>query len=228
MTKTTTTTANQVVNGNNHEENDKSLPMNYIQRLKPSYLKVSDKIFKQMLSNATNDADKIVPCLNTNEKLEFVRQMTEITNNLYYIELQRHLWQDYYNFGLKEGIWTLRVSKSYAKQHNTCRTYGFAKHIIEKRQKTIEHQLQRTINELQEYLIKLEQNTQQWQPSIDPVILSNAINELVKKGQQRLKQEFDYKKEMLRLDSNDHNLITKFYNLQPNQEQVCSQLNLNY
>jgi hypothetical protein len=146
--------------------------------------------------------------------------MTEVTNNLQYMDLQRHLWQDYYNIGIKEGIWAPQLSKYDAKQLNTCRTYGFPKHIIEKRQKTIENQIHRTINELQQYLIKLEQNSQQWEPPFDPNILSNAINECVKKGQKRLRQDFDYKTEMLTLDSNDRHLITAFYDLQPNKKQV--------
>ena len=69
-------------------------------------------------------------------------------------------------------------------------------------------------------MMQLEQNAQHWQPSFDPNILSNAINEYVKKGQQRLRQEFDRKKKMLELDSSDYHLITKFYDLQPNREQV--------
>ncbi|CAF4322568.1 unnamed protein product, partial [Rotaria sordida] len=41
-----------------------------------------------MLSNSIEDGNKIVQCLNTNEKLQFVRQMTETTNNLYCFDLQ--------------------------------------------------------------------------------------------------------------------------------------------
>ena len=115
---------------------------------------------------------------------------------------------------MKEGILAPRISTSFAKKHHTCRTYGFPKHIVEQRQKTIIQQFQQTINGLQ-------QNVQQWQPSIDPNILSYAINELVKNAQQRLRQEFDYKKTMLVLDSNDRHLITKLYDLKPNEEQVC-------
>ncbi|CAF1411814.1 unnamed protein product [Rotaria sordida] len=73
--------------------------MNYIQKLKPQYLKISDQIFKQMLSNAIENGDKLVKCLDTNEKLQFVRQMTEVTNNLQYIHLQHHLWQWWTQFG---------------------------------------------------------------------------------------------------------------------------------
>jgi hypothetical protein len=209
------------VNGDNQEENDESLSMNRIQTFKPSYLKVSDKIFKLMLSNAIKDDNKIIQYLDTNEKIQFVRQMIEITNNLQYLYLQDHLWQDYYNIGMKDGIWAQRLSKLYAKQHNTCRTYGFPKHIIEKRQQTITKQLQHTRNELQQFEIKLEQHAQQWHPSFDPNILSDTINTYVEKGQQRLTQEFDYRRKMLALYSNDHHLIKQFYNLQPNEEQVC-------
>ena len=51
--KTTTTTTTQssnqiltVANGDNQEENNESLFMNHVQKFKPSYLKVSDEIFK--------------------------------------------------------------------------------------------------------------------------------------------------------------------------------------
>ncbi|CAF1364486.1 unnamed protein product [Rotaria sordida] len=188
------------------EDND-LLPTNYVQQFKPCYLKVSDKIFRRMLSNSIEDGNKIVQCLNTNEKLQFVRQMTETTNNLYYFDLQRQLWQDYFDLGMKENKWAPRVSKSFVKQHHTCRTYGFPKHIVEQRLQTITQQFQ-------------QQNVKHWQPYIHPAILSNAINECVKSAQQRLRQEFDYKKKMLVLDSNDRNLITKFYDLKPNEVQI--------
>jgi len=51
-------------------------------------------------------------------------------------------------------------------------------------------------------------------------ILYDIFNEYVKNGQRRLCQEFDYRRNMLKFDSNDHYLIRKFYDLQPNNEQV--------
>ncbi|CAF4225734.1 unnamed protein product, partial [Rotaria sordida] len=107
------------------KEDNELLSINYVKQFKPSYLKVSDKIFQQMLSNSIEDSNKIVQCLNTNEKLQFVRQMTEATNNLYYFDLERQLWEDYFDLGIKENKWAPRVSKSFVKQHHTCRTYGF-------------------------------------------------------------------------------------------------------
>ena len=214
---------NKSTQQNDKEENKQSSPtINCQEKSKPQYLKVSDRVFKQMLSNSIKDGDKLVQLLDTNEKLQFVRQMTEVTNNLQYLTLQRQLWQDYYNIGINEGdIWPSQLSKADAKLHHTCRTYGFHRHIIEKRQQKIKHHVQRTIHELQQYLIKLQQNIQQWQPFIDPDILSNSINECVKNGQKRLRHEFDYKRKMLEFNSNDHRLIKQFYDLQPNEEEVC-------
>ena len=126
-------------------------------------------------------------------KIQFVRQMAEAMNNLYYFGLQRQLWQAYYDIGVKEGVWTFRVSKSFSKQYHTCRRYGFPKHI-EKRQIEINHQFQQAIESVRQSIIELEQRAQQWQPSIDPALLSTVINEYVKNAQRRLRQEFDYKR----------------------------------
>ncbi|CAF3912234.1 unnamed protein product [Rotaria sp. Silwood1] len=223
-TTTTDETNNQlvkVVNGQNQKENDNELlPMNSIQRFKPSYLKISDQGFKQMLSNGIDNGDEIIQCLNTDEKLQCVRQMTEKTNTIYYLDLQRQLWRDYYDHGMKENQWAPRVSKSFAKQHYTCRTYGFAKHQVEKHLQTITRHFQDSLFELQQSITQLESNAQQWQPYIDPAILCNAINTYVQSAQQRLRQQVDYKTKMLTLDSNDRNLITKFYDFKPNDEQV--------
>ncbi|CAF3327482.1 unnamed protein product [Rotaria socialis] len=190
------------------------------QRFKPRYLRVSDKILKQMLSNTTEDNLDIGKCLDTTEKVQLVRQVIEATNNLYYYDLQRQLWQEYYNIGTKEDVWRRKITKSAAKQHRTCRSYGLPKHIVEERQKAITRQIQHGINELQKYAIQLQNDLQQWQPSVDLNILSTAINKLVMSAQRRLRQEFDYKTRMLVFNSNDHHLITKFYNLRPDEEQI--------
>jgi hypothetical protein len=86
------------------DDNSKLLiPTNRIPKFKPHYLALSDQLFKEILSNGVPDGDKMVQCLNTDEKLQSVRQMTEITNNLHYFDLQQHLWQAYYNIGIKEN-----------------------------------------------------------------------------------------------------------------------------
>lgn len=134
------------------------------QSFKPHFSKVSDRVFKQILSNAIKGGHQLVQCLNTEEKIAFIRQMTELTNQVQYLDLQRHLWQDYYNIGVKEGQWGPSVSNSFARQHRVCRTYGHSRSVIEKRLETIQNELQRTRNELQLCTEKLEQYAKQWQP----------------------------------------------------------------
>ena len=99
----TSNVANHHHHDNHHqqqqEDNDLS-STNHIKKFKPRYLRMSDKMFKQMLSNEMeHDDNAIHQCLDTKEKIEFVRQMTEATNNLYYFDLQRQLWQAYDDIG---------------------------------------------------------------------------------------------------------------------------------
>ncbi|CAF4560060.1 unnamed protein product, partial [Rotaria magnacalcarata] len=89
----------------NVEDMDHSSEESYMQQFKPRYLRVSDKIFKRVLSNTIDQDNNMVKNLDTKEKLELVRQVTEATNNLYYFDLQRQLWQEYYDIGMKENVW---------------------------------------------------------------------------------------------------------------------------
>ena len=152
-------------------------------KFKPHYLKVSDRILKQMLSNAVGigNNDKIFQCLNTPEKLRLVREITEATNDYYFKDLQRQLWQEYYELGLKEGTWASIVSKKFAHKHHTCRIYGRSKFSIEQHQATI-------TQELQNIKIKLDLSIKEWEPSIDLYTLSYAISECVKKRSTTIKR----------------------------------------
>lgn len=171
--KTITTTTNDQI-----ENNESS--MNFTENFKPSYLKVPDRIFKQMLSSATENGSKIVQCLNTTEKLQFVRQLSELTNNFYFKDLQRQLWQEYHNISSKDITnWESKITNQYANQHNTCRMYKPQKSSIEQHQKTIQKQLERIRNQLAEFIVMLQKNTTQWEPFIDPDSLSHVINEYV-------------------------------------------------
>ena len=188
---------------------------------KPRYLKVPDRAFRKMLSHAIQDGDKLVQCLDTVEKLHFVRHMTEITNNFYFKGLQRQLWQEYHSLSLTDPTsWQVKITKHYAQRHHTCRMYRPTQSYIDERRKTIEHQLRQVGNELQSSLTKLEQNVTQWRPTIDSIVLSHAINECVQKSQQRLRDEFQHRITMLNLDWNDHKAISHFYALKPNEQVV--------
>ncbi|CAM2729173.1 unnamed protein product [Rotaria socialis] len=218
--KTATTVEKPVTKKNQVNDGIKDSSMSHLENFKPRYLKVSDLVFKRILSDAIENGFKLVECLNSPEKLHIVREITEITNNLYFKDFQAKLWQEYYNISSKDNNWESKITKRFARQHNTCRMYRPQRSYIQERQATIAHQKERIGNQLQEYLTKLLNNIEQWQPSIDGTLLSHAINECVRHSQHRLKEEFEYKKEMLTLDWTDHRLLVKFYELKPNEELI--------
>jgi hypothetical protein len=213
--KTKTTTNDQLNN-----ENKKS-PINSTEQYRPRYLKVSDRIFKQLLSNAVDNGYQIIgQYLDTKEKLRCTRQTAEIVNNIYFKDLQRQLYEEYYKLSKNDEHWESTITNGYAHQHNTCRMSRPRKSYIEQRRTTIAHQLERLANELKENLLQLQATVEQWQPTIDFNVLSHAINECVKNSQLRLKNEFQYRRETLICNWNDHQSIRKFYHFEPNEELI--------
>ncbi|CAF3866507.1 unnamed protein product [Rotaria sp. Silwood1] len=209
-----TTADNQV-----HKEHNES-SQSYLENFKPRYLKVSDRIFKQMLSDAIENGSKLIESLNTSEKLHAVREITEVTNNLYFKDFQEQLWKEYYKISSQDNNWESKITKHFARQHNTCQMYRPKISYIQERLATISKQKERIAKQLDEYLKKLLHDVQEWQPSIDGNLLSHTINECILHSQKRLKDEFQYKKEMLILDLTDHQLLRKFYELEPNEELI--------
>ena len=188
----------------------------------PSYLKMPDHIFVRMLSKTIEQGERIIQWLDTKEKIDFIRQIAQVTNNVHYFDLQRQHWQDHYDLGLREGWWGMELARSYAKQHRVCRAYSFKKPVIEEQQRMARDGLQQNVEALQKYLLQLEVNARQWQPIMDPHLMSCTIDKFVQHGQKRLRDEFDYKKKMLIIDATDHYLIRSFYWFQPTEEQVSS------
>ncbi|CAF2953462.1 unnamed protein product [Rotaria sp. Silwood2] len=189
--------------------------------LLPRYLTVSDQTFKQLFSSTVENANLIIQWLDTNEKLKSTRQLAHVVNMLQYLNLQKSLWQAYYDVGMTEGGWTTHIPRYVAKEHSTCATYGRSRKFVEQRLVTIEHQLKRTENELQQLLLQLPEWTDKAQPSINSIALSTCIEALVNNGQKHLREEFKYREIMLKIDVNDHHLITAVYNLQPNEKQIA-------
>ena len=204
----------------NVENHEQPTVMDHLQKFKPHYLTVSDRKFKEMLSNCTSEGDQLKQGLNTDEKLQFVRQITEAMNNSHYLNLQLQLWKEYYNVNMKKDVWTQKLPILFAKKHRMCRTYGFPQPIVEERLKTLTQEYQKVTLELKQHLIQSLSNIQQWQPYISANTISDAVHQCVIHAQRRLREEFDYKKTMLVCDSNDHDLIKTFYDSKPNQEQV--------
>ncbi|CAF1411854.1 unnamed protein product [Rotaria sp. Silwood1] len=57
-------------------------------------------------------------------------------------------------------------------------------------------------------------------PLLDFPTLSAMVTALVRKGQHKLKQQFEQNKKMLKLDSTDHRLVQQVYDLKPNKQQI--------
>ncbi|CAF0814696.1 unnamed protein product [Didymodactylos carnosus] len=107
-----------------------------------------------------------------------------------------------------------------AKQQNTCSTYGRSETFVKQRQKTIEHQMIRTANELQQFAHQLPEWTDKAQPPIDSNALSGAVDALVENGQRRLTNEYEHTRMMLHLDDADHRLISAVYALDTTSDQI--------
>ena len=58
---------------NQQHEHNGSVSTNHIRIFKPRYLRMSDKMFKQMLSNDIEQGDTTIQYLDTKEKIQFVR-----------------------------------------------------------------------------------------------------------------------------------------------------------
>ena len=174
----------------------------------PHYLSVPDRVFKQMLSRAFDDGDTLAQWLDTDDKLKSARQLAHLLHLRRYLQLQQSMRQAYFELGQQEGVWAPRKSKSVVKQQDTCYTYGRSEALAKQRQKTIDHQIRRTANELKQHRHQLPEWTDQAQPSISSTALFKALETLVENGQRRLTAEFDHKQIMLQLDADDHRLIS--------------------
>ncbi|CAF3215804.1 unnamed protein product [Rotaria socialis] len=205
-----------------------SSPMNEIQNFrndeeqqhKPHYLKVSDRIFKKLLADASDNGSHLVECLNTPEKLQRIRELTEITNNFYFKDFQAKLWQTYTNISSMDNEWEFKTTKKFAHEHNTCRMYRPKKSFIQQRQTTSLKQKQCLEIKLQENRTQLLNEIVSWQPSIEASLLSDTIDNCVRHKLRRLKEEYLFKMDMIKLNWTDQNLIRKFYELKPHEDVI--------
>ncbi|CAF3955131.1 unnamed protein product [Rotaria sp. Silwood1] len=204
---------------NNHNNKDSS----YV----PDYLKVSNRIFKQMLISSLDGAKDIVKRLNSKEKINYIRQYTCLIHRLFYVQLQESQWQYYYDTGIQQNIWSGRVSKKWAAMNSMNYTYGRSKNLIAQRLKKIERQLQEVSEALQNFGQQpLPQSLSEMNPPLDFTKLNAIVTAVVRKGQHKLKQQFEHNKKILILDSTDHRLVKNVYDLKPNKQQIRSIRNI--
>ena len=186
------------------------------------YSTVSKIAFKEMLSTETmtdkNHIHSLVEALNNEETWTFIRQWTQLINQWNYLKLQEEQWAYYYQLGIRDGIWTGRVSKRMAREHSMCYSYGRSKHIVEQRCKKFQRQLQQTQNDIDKHI------TQTPIPLLDLTMTRQTVNDLVNAAQSPLRVELERRRAMLEFDARDHQCIHSFYDLKPTPAEVRIEL----
>jgi hypothetical protein len=178
---------------------------------------MADANLKEMLSAYSlthfrmNLLEKFVDSEN---KVNFIRQLFELTNKLKYSKLQDEQWSYYDYLGTTEGIWTGRVSKKMALLHSMSYTYGRRKQLIVQRRKCFQEQLQEITNKIQEHMKQSPYST------IDSNQIVTIVTNIVDKDQYQLRLELERRRHILKFDAKDHQLVEAFYQLKPRQTEV--------
>ena len=185
------------------------------------YSTVSKAAFKEMLLAEKTTADNthihsLIEALNNEETWTFIRQLTELIHQWNYLKLQDEQWAYYYQLGVRDGIWTGRVSKRMAREHSMCYTYGRSKHIVEQRYKKFQQQLQQVQSDIDKHI------TQTPIPLLDLTMTRKIVTDLVHATQSPLRIELERRRAMLEFDARDHQCIHSFYDLKPNRAEVRS------
>ncbi|CAF1320118.1 unnamed protein product [Rotaria sp. Silwood1] len=110
---------------------------------------------------------------------------------------------------MQENIWFGLVSKKWAAMNSMHHTYGRSKTLIVQRLTTLQRQLQEDHKHYKNF-----------------TTMSAMVTAVVGKGQHKLKQQFEYNKKILKLDSTDHRFVQYVFDLKPNKQQIRSIRNI--
>jgi hypothetical protein len=117
---------------------------------------------------------------------------------------------------MTENIWTGRVSKNMAIVNSMCYTYGRSKVLIEQRHKKYK-------KNVQQIQIDIDEHMKQMPPPISTVDMDKLMTiliDLVHKDQYELRMELERRRDILKYDAKDHQLVHDFYQLKPRQTEV--------
>jgi hypothetical protein len=187
------------------------------------YTTIPDEIFYEMLLKAFNaNTEKLSQFSKEIEQVEFLRHYTGLIDRFSYIKLQQSQWNWYYHIGMSQNIWSGRIPKHIGEKNSICYTYGRSKHMIEQRRKQIQEQLPEVENTIQlfeqQILSRATQHIVDYSSELKE--LHSIITSFVHEHQQQLKNEFEYKQQMLIFDATDHHLVRAFFNLKLSPRQV--------
>ncbi|CAF1380453.1 unnamed protein product [Adineta ricciae] len=167
------------------------------------YTTTSDEVLHQKTSQAFSRSEKFDNIFNPVEKIHFIRQYISLIDQLSFQQLQESQWKYYHHIGTTRNIWHGRMSKVTAEKYSINYIYETTKSAIE--------QFERDI------LLKCG--------NIDDCIyamkeLYLILSQLVQEKQQVLRNQFEYKREILVLDATDHYLLQRFLITEPNKTHI--------
>lgn len=193
------------------------------------YAKLSDAVFYQLYSTVFHDNEDLLRFLNTDAKIQLIRQYTSLVDRLSYVQLQEVQWKYYYDIGMTQNIWKHRRSKHQAAKYSIDYTYGRSKTIVQQRLKQIKQHLQNSQNAIQEFETNICSKSTQSEHCVCAMKkLFSVVHQFVQEKQQLLHYEHEYKREMLVLDATDHQLFQKFFDLDPNKSHVRRSFTLSF
>ncbi|CAF1684118.1 unnamed protein product, partial [Adineta ricciae] len=171
-----------------------------------NYSLLSNEDFEKMLLTTATTLDIEITSfgslLKIEEVLTFIRHLTQLINTSYYLQIQNEQWKYYYDLGMKECIWTGRVSKNMAASNSMSNSYGRSKVLIEQRQKKYQNDLIKINNDSDEYMTKMPDILMN---SIDQI--KNIINHVIHQDLYQLRMEIERRKTILKFDAYDHQLV---------------------
>ena len=180
-----------------------------------------DEIVSPISITAFHEIEQIFIVLIEDEKVKFIRHYIILIDRLSYVRLQEFQWKYYHNIGMTQNIWHRRLSKHLSEKYSISHTYGRSKTVIEQRIKQIEQHLQQVqsaIKHFEEEIVSKCSHDDNCFSAMKK--LFTIIHQFIQEKQQPLQDEFQYKREMLILDTTDHQLLQQFFNLQPNISHV--------
>jgi hypothetical protein len=185
------------------------------------YANISDEIFSQMSSVVFNRTENFNCFLNEDEKIKFIRHYTSLIDRLSYVQLQEFHWKCYHHIGMTQNIWQGRMAKHLAEKYSISHTYGRSKTLIEQRLNQIKQHIEQAYDTLQQFEEEILSKCTEYDYCASLIReLSSIIHEFVQEKQRPLQYEFEYKRELLILDATDHQLVQKFFDIEPNKSQV--------
>ena len=182
------------------------------------YLHVPDHVFKQMLATSMGDAERQVTLINTKEKLQSIRDYARQIDRVSYLKMKQDFLIYYQSICLDEGVWSSSMPRRILKENALHRLDFRSREKLDQSRKVIVEQLKRAECDANAYALVLVDHF------VDMSRWTAIVTALVRRGQQKLRAEYERRKSLLQFDAHDYRWVRSFYELKPTDIQVGSVL----